>query len=50
MELRNQGYLVNHKKVQRIMKELRLEARIRRNRKKYSSYKGEIGKKADNLI
>lgn len=50
MELRNQGYLVNHKKVQRIMKELGLEARIRQNRKKYSSYKGTIGKKADNLI
>lgn len=50
LELRNQGHHVNHKKVQRIMKELGLEARIRRNRKKYSSYKGEIGKKADNLI
>jgi putative transposase len=29
------------------MKELDLAARIRRKRK-YSSYKGEIGKKADN--
>lgn len=31
------------------MKELGLTARIRRKRK-YASYKGEIGKKADNLI
>ena len=31
------------------MKELDLAARIRRKRK-YSSYQGEVGKKADNLI
>lgn len=49
LELRNQGFLVNHKKVQRLMKCMNLAARIRRKRK-YSSYKGEIGKKADNLI
>jgi len=49
LELRNQGFLVNHKKVQRLMKRLNLTARIRRKRK-YSSYKGEVGKKADNLI
>lgn len=49
LELRNQGFLVNHKKVQRLMKLMSLTARIRRKRK-YSSYKGEIGKKADNLI
>ena len=48
-ELRNRGYSVNHKKVQRLMKVLSLAARIRRNRK-YSSYQGEIGKKAENLI
>ena len=49
LELRNRGYIVNHKKVQRLMKVLGLSARIRRKRK-YSSYQGEIGKKADNLI
>ena len=49
LELRNRGYAVNHKKVQRLMKVLGLTARIRRKRK-YSSYQGEIGKKADNLI
>ena len=49
LELRNRGYIVNHKKVQRLMKILGLSARIRRKRK-YSSYQGEVGKKADNLI
>ena len=49
LELRNRGFTVNHKKVQRLMKVLGLSARIRRKRK-YSSYQGEIGKKADNLI
>ena len=49
LELRNRGFVVNHKKVQRLMKTLGLTARIRRKRK-YSSYQGEIGKKADNLI
>lgn len=49
LELRNRGYHVNHKKVQRLMSELDLKARIRANRR-YNSYKGEVGKKADNLI
>ena len=49
LELRNRGFVVNHKKVQRLMKVLGLTPRIRRKRK-YSSYQGEIGKKADNLI
>ena len=49
LELLNRGFVVNHKKVQRLMKVLGLTARIRRKRK-YSSYQGEVGKKADNLI
>ena len=49
LELRNRGFVVNHKKVQRLMRVLALTARIRRKRK-YSSYQGEIGKKAENLI
>ena len=49
LELRNRGLVVNHKKVQRLMKVLGLTARIRCKRK-YSSYQGEVGKKADNLI
>ena len=49
LELRNRGIVINHKRVQRLMKVLGLTARIRRKRK-YSSHKGDIGKKADNLI
>ena len=45
LELRNRGYLVNHKRVQRLMKVLNLQAKMRQKRK-YSSH----GKKADNLI
>ena len=49
VNLRNRGFVINHKKVQRLMKLMGLAARTRCKRK-YSSYKGEIGKKADNLI
>lgn len=49
LELKNRGLYVNHKKVQRLMTELGLKARIRAKRR-YNSYKGEVGKKADNLI
>ena len=49
LELRNRGYVINHKKVQRLMQLLGLSARIRK-RKKYKSYKGDVGKKAPNLI
>ena len=48
-ELRNRGFVVNQKKVQRLMKLLGSSSQIRRKRK-YSSYQGEVGKKADNLI
>ena len=49
LELRNRGYLVNHKRVQRLMEVLNLQAKMRQKRK-YSSYKGDVGKKAENLI
>ena len=49
LELRNRGYVVNHKRVQRLMKVLNLQAIIRKKRK-YSSHKGDVGKKAENLI
>ena len=49
LELRNRGFKVNHKKVQRLMKVLGLMARIRR-KLKYSSHKGDVDKRADNLI
>lgn len=48
MELHNRGYAINHKTVQRLMKELHLKCMVRV--KKYRSYKGEIGKVAPNLI
>jgi len=50
-ELRAKGYLVNHKKVLRLMNVLGIKSLISINkRKKYRSYKGDVGKKADNLI
>ena len=48
MELRNRGYAINHKVVQRLMGEENLVCRVRM--KKYNSYKGEVGKTAPNLI
>jgi putative transposase len=48
MELRNQGHLINHKTVQRLMKALGLLCRVRM--KKYRSYRGEVGKIAPDLL
>ena len=47
-ELRNRKLPLNHKTVQRLMKELGLVCRVRT--KKYRSYKGEVGKIAPNLL
>lgn len=47
-ELHNQGHTVNHKKVQRIMRELGLKSIVRM--KKYRSYKGNVGKIAPNVL
>ncbi len=49
LELKNQGYNVNHKKVYRLMVKLGLKP-LKRNKRKYSSYKGTVGKIANNLI
>lgn len=49
LELKNQGLQVNHKKILRLMNKLNLHS-IMRKKRKYSSYKGEIGKVADNHI
>ena len=49
LELRNQGYNVNHKKVYRIMVKLGLKP-LKRNKRKYSSYKGTVGKITNNYI
>lgn len=47
-ELHKRGFLLNHKTVQRLMKQLNLVCRVRM--KKYKSYKGEMGKIAPNLL
>ena len=47
-ELHNRGFNLNHKTVQRLMKELGLICRVRM--KKYRSYKGEQGKVANNEL
>lgn len=46
--LKTQGFKLNHKTVQRLMRELNLVCRVRM--KKYKSYKGEVGKIAPNLL
>lgn len=48
IELHNRGYVINHKTVQRLMKELGIKCMVRIQ--KYRSYKGEVGKIAPNLI
>ena len=48
MELKNRGYKINHKTVQKLMHMLNLKCLVRL--KKYRSYKGEVGKIAPNLI
>ena len=47
-ELINRGYQINHKRVQRLMHEAGLDGK--RPKEKYHSYKGEVGKIADNVI
>ena len=47
-ELLNRGFRINHKRVQRIMSQLGLMGK--RPKEKYHSYKGEVGKIADNVI
>ena len=47
-ELHNRNLPLNHKTVQRLMKELGLVCRVRM--KKYRSYKGDVGRIAPNLL
>ena len=50
-ELRNQGYSINKKKVQRIVQKFGLQVTsYTRNSRKYSSYKGKVGTVAPNRI
>ena len=48
-ELHNNNICVNHKTVQKLMKQLGLVCRVRAKRK-YNSYKGEVGEVAPNLL
>ena len=48
MQLCSRGYVINHKTVQRLMREEHLVCRVRM--KKYRSYRGEVGKIAPNLL
>lgn len=48
LELHNRGYHINHKTVQRLMKQLGLFCRVRM--KKYNSYRGEVGEIAPDLL
>ena len=48
LELRNREYIVNHKTVQKLMKQLGLKCMVRL--KKYKSYRGKVGKVAPNLL
>ena len=48
-ELHKTGYTINHKTVQKLMRELGLKAKQSKNGK-YHSYKGTVGKVADNII
>ncbi|WP_265734165.1 IS3 family transposase, partial [Moraxella porci] len=50
LALKQLGFIINHKKVQRLMHELGFKAVIRRKRSKYSTYRGQIGKIATNVL
>lgn len=48
LALRNMGYQINHKTVQRLMIMMGLKSRVRP--KRYKSYRGNVGKVADNVL
>ncbi|MBL2068909.1 transposase, partial [Klebsiella pneumoniae] len=48
LELRNQGYTINHKTVLRLMNQLGLKSLVRIT--KYRSYRGKVGKVAPNVL
>ena len=47
--LKSKGYTINHKTVQKLMDKLNLKVKQCKNGK-YHSYKGEVGKVADNIL
>lgn len=46
--LQQKGYIINHKTVNRLMRQLGLKVKVRRA--KYKSYKGEVGKISPNIL
>ena len=48
IQLRNEGHVINHKTVQKLMQEMLLKSVVRRVR--YRSYKGEVGSVAANVL
>ena len=48
IQLRNEGYAINHKTVQKLMQEMQLKSAVRRVR--YRSYKGDVGGVATNVL
>ena len=48
--LRNKGTMINHKKVQKLMKSLNLFGKTLRRKNKYSSFKGDAHKNIPNLL
>lgn len=48
VEMRNKGFIINHKTVLKLMNELGIKSSVRK--KRYRSYKGEVGTIADNII
>jgi len=51
MELENRGLRVNKKKIQRLIKKLKIEVKsYTRKSRRYNSYRGKVGRVAKNLI
>ena len=50
LDLKKQGYVINHKKVQRMMNEMGLKCVKFTRKSRYKSYKGKIGKVAKNRL
>ena len=48
IELRQKGYIINHKTVLKLMKMLKIHGKQRKS--KYKSYRGEVGKIAPNVL
>ena len=49
LEMRNRGYIMNHKTVAKLMRIMGLKS-IQRPKRRYNSYQGTIGKIVDNLL